>query len=82
MRILCPHCGTRAIVTHTKKNSKASTDVYCVCSNDQCAARVVMHIFHAYDIVPPRTTLYNSLAEQIANLSPSERRQLIDTYAK
>lgn len=81
MRICCPHCGDRTIVTHSKKNSPFSTDVYCICRNDECAARFVMRIFHAHDLVPPRSTQLNALAEQIACLPDDERRELLKTYA-
>jgi hypothetical protein len=81
MRIRCPHCGKNAFVTHSRPLSQKITELSCVCRDEECASRFVMRLSHSHDLTPPRSTLLDSLAEQIAGLPENERRALIKQYA-
>lgn len=81
MRIRCPYCQTKAIVTHTVKLSDHATEAYINCPNKDCGARTVMRISFAYVLTPPESTLLDSLHEQIANMNPDDRRKLLKIYS-
>ena len=81
MKIECPHCQSRARITHHNKISKKMSDVYVNCTNHECGARSVMRISHAYDLTPPASTLTDAIHEILANMSDEERRNLVRQYA-
>ena len=81
MKIKCPHCEARAIITHHNRISRKSADVYLNCTSKDCGARSVMRISHAYDLTPPASTLTDALHEIIANMPDEERRDLVRKYA-
>ena len=33
MRVLCPHCKTKALITSTNELSDTCKDLYCICTN-------------------------------------------------
>lgn len=82
MRIYCKYCGSKSIVTKHTRPSTTSEDVYCDCTNPDCGARFKARIIYTHTLTPPIGTLQNSLAEQIAQLDPEERRKLLQTYAR
>ncbi|WP_176013070.1 ogr/Delta-like zinc finger family protein [Victivallis sp. Marseille-Q1083] len=81
MRITCPHCQSRALITHSSRLSRTVAEIYCVCKSDDCAARFVMRIAFSHDVTPPASTLTNSLYEQIANLPERDKAELLRTFA-
>lgn len=81
MKIPCPHCSARAIVTHHHRISPKIADIYINCTNIDCGARSIMRISHAADLTPPASTLTDALHEIIANLPDEERRDLVRKYA-
>lgn len=82
MRIRCPHCQAKAIITHSVKVSDKITEIYINCTGMECGARSVMRIYHAYTLTPPENTLLNSLHEQIAQMSPQARKELFQPYLR
>jgi hypothetical protein len=45
MRICCPHCGGKAVVTNRHQITAGVADVYCSCKNkEECGARFVATI--------------------------------------
>lgn len=80
MRIRCPHCQSKAVITHSVKVNATMTEYYVNCTGLHCGARSVMRLYHAYTLTPPESQLLNSLHEQIAQLPPGERRELFQPY--
>lgn len=82
MRVRCPYCQAKAIITHTIKVSNTVTEIYINCTGKECGARSVMKLSHYYTVAMPQSTLLDSLHEQIANLNPELRRQLLQMYCR
>lgn len=80
MRVKCPHCHCKAIVTHRVPISAKSDDIYVNCPNPDCGARSVMRISHVYDLTPPAATLTDAMHEWFANLPDDEKRALAKQY--
>ena len=80
MRINCPYCDHKAVVTSSRRLSRQVAEATCVCENDDCAARFVARITHAHTLTPPASTLTNSLYEQIANLPERDKAELLRTF--
>ncbi|MCK4983437.1 MAG: ogr/Delta-like zinc finger family protein [Victivallaceae bacterium] len=78
MRINCPHCQSKATVTHREKLSPRASNVYINCNNHKCGARSVIRISHAYTITPPAETMTAAMHEWFANLP--EQEQIAKTY--
>ena len=55
MRIRCPHCQSKAIITHTVHVNNKVTEVYINCLGKDCGARDVMRIYHVATITPPES---------------------------
>ena len=80
MRINCPHCQEKAIITHNVKISSRVSDIYITCRNLKCGARNVMRVSHAYTITPPAETLTAAMHEWFANLPEQEQKAIAKTY--
>ncbi|MEA4863365.1 hypothetical protein SDC9_196642 [bioreactor metagenome] len=81
MKILCPHCRSKAIITHRKELSDKITEFYAECTSAECAARFVARVYYSHDITPPVGVLTNSLFEQAANLPEREKAELLRIIA-
>jgi len=81
MRLRCPYCHRRMVVSHSHEISARQTDVYANCTNPECHARSVFRISHVHDLTPPASTLLDALHEILANLPDQERRALVQQYA-
>lgn len=80
MRIRCPHCQNKAIITHTVHVNDKVTEVYINCLGKDCGARDVMRIYHVATITPPESEQMNSLQEQLAQMPANMRRALFQPY--
>ncbi len=59
MRVNCPHCDEKALITSRNKLSGTVTDLYCQCTNSAtCSASFVFSLAVKHNLNPPyRTTL-------------------------
>lgn len=80
MRIRCPHCKSKSIITHHTHPDGRIEEVYCDCTNPDCRARFVARLYYTETLIPPLSTLTDSLHEQLAHLDPQTRRELIAPY--
>lgn len=71
MRVNCPHCQTKMIITHPVRISKRVSDLYTSCPNIDCGARCIMRLSHISDLTPPAATLTAAMHEWFANLPAS-----------
>ncbi len=79
MRVLCPHCHTKALITSTNELSDGGIvkDLYCQCINTkECGASFVFTLAYKHDLNPPRKTTLQLAAGLIAALPAEEKRQL------
>lgn len=78
MRVFCPHCQSKAKITHTHRVTGEYSDLYADCQNPECNARFVLSLSHKYDIVQPEKSfdLFSSLLDSASRLSPADRRAL------
>ena len=76
MRTTCPHCGSRAKITHSKKIDRTCKDIYVNCLNPECACRTVSRITHVGTLTPPLYEQSCAMEEWIANLPDKEKQAL------
>jgi hypothetical protein len=56
MRIVCPHCGGKAVVSSRKMQTETVFDLYCQCKNvANCAATFVCTLWVKHTIREPIT---------------------------
>ena len=79
MRILCPHCQQKAVITANNRLSSCVTDLYCRCDNPDCSAGFVMTVAHKHDTQPPINSLKTMLGQLLRSLPSDERQQLLQT---
>lgn len=77
MRVLCPHCRAKALITSTNQLSDSVKDLYCACTNGQeCGATFVFSLALKHGLNPPRQTTLQIAAALINNLTEVERQRL------
>jgi hypothetical protein len=77
MRVVCPHCFNKALITSTNQLSDTVKDLYCTCTNSrECGASFVFTLSYKHDLNPPRKTTLQIAATLINKLNPAEKQQL------
>lgn len=77
MRIICPHCGSKALISSTNKLSDKVTDLYCQCKNTaECGASFVSTLAFKHTINPPAHTATEIAMSLLSRLSEEERAEL------
>ncbi|MGZ5011537.1 MAG: ogr/Delta-like zinc finger family protein [Methylobacter sp.] len=77
MRVVCPHCSKKAIITSSNAMSETVKDLYCQCTNTKdCGASFVFVLAYKHDLNPPVKTTLQIAASLINNLKPDQRKQL------
>lgn len=82
MRVTCPFCESKASITNSDKVNKGMKRVYANCGNYNCNARFVLSIAHIGTKRMPDFENMNSLEEQIAQMDPDRRKQILQKYEK
>jgi len=77
MRVICPHCYQKALITSTHQLSERVKDLYCTCTNSiSCGASFVFTLAYKHDLNPPQQTTLQIAATLIKHLPIHERKQL------
>jgi len=77
MRVICPHCQKKALITSSNELSGTVKDLYCACTNTrECGASFVFTLAYKHDLNPPQKTTLQIAATLINNLQPAQRKQL------
>ena len=77
MRVICPHCHGKALITSSNIFSETVRDLYCTCINSrECGASFVMTLAFKHDLNPPQQTTLKIIATLIQHLNAVEKRQL------
>ena len=74
MRVICPHCGSKATITSTQEHSTTVKDLYCSCTNTrECGATFVATLAFKNNLNPP---VKNTLEMAKTLVQASEQGQL------
>ncbi len=76
MRVHCPACGQRAIITKTNQLSLAHADLYCSCKDSECGHTFVANLSFSHTLSPSAHTSSALVSELVKALSPMQRQQL------
>lgn len=76
MRVLCPGCGSSAIIGKTNRLSLAHADLYCSCSDPECGHTFVTNLSFSHTLSPSSRTSSAIVSELARALSPVQRQQL------
>lgn len=77
MRVNCPHCGGKAVITSREQLTPNVADLYCRCADARhCSASFVFKLSYSHDTNPPIKVTAQLAMALIKNLSPGERDKL------
>lgn len=77
MRVMCPHCGSKALITSSNALSNIVKDLYCQCENTvECGASFVTTLAFKHTLNPPVQTTSEIAASLINRLSKEEKEAL------
>lgn len=76
MRINCPHCKSKAIITNSSPVTDKVKDLYANCTNPDCGARFVSVVEYKYDISPSKKKIKSAIEELIMAMSPRDKLDL------
>ena len=78
MRVICPHCQNKALITSSNELSNVVKDLYCQCTNTQfCGASFVFTLAFKHMLNPPQQTTLQIAAALINKLDPADKKQLM-----
>ncbi len=78
MRLFCPHCGARLIISSSSQITNSLRRSYVQCSDVQrCGASGVMSHNYEHDLNPPHKTTLEMAAELIKKLPKDQREALL-----
>lgn len=78
MRVICPHCQSKALISSSNKLSSQVTDLYCQCSNvAECGASFVSTLSFKHTINPPANTTLEIAQNLLNRLSKEEKAELL-----
>ena len=79
MRVNCPNCESKAIITSRENQSAGVADLYCTCTNTkECGATFVTTIAFKHYINPPRKDTAQMAASLIKNIPKEIQLELIN----
>ncbi len=76
MRVICPFCSEKALITSTNamNDEKTITDLYCSCSNvKECGATFVYSLSYKHVLNPPARTASEIALNLVNRLSKKEK---------
>ncbi|MPY24540.1 ogr/Delta-like zinc finger family protein [Shewanella sp. YLB-07] len=76
MRVICPDCGSVAIIGKTNQLSLAHADLYCSCSKPECGHTFVTNLSFSHTLSPSSRTSSAIVSELVRALSPVQRQQI------
>lgn len=77
MRVTCPNCQSRALITSSNELTPTVRDLYCNCTNiKKCGATFVSTVGFKHYLNPPVSTT-QQLAANLINSLPKEERKVL-----
>lgn len=78
MRVLCPNCGGKAVITHSEKQSDVISTLYCCCKNSKdCAATFVFMLSFNHYLIPPIKTTQDIELNLLRSLPKEQLKELL-----
>jgi hypothetical protein len=56
MRVWCPHCEAKAVITSRTEQTRQVADLYCRCTDSKCGASFVYTLAYRHTLNPPIQT--------------------------
>lgn len=80
MRIDCPHCFHKAVITSSNALSTSVKDIYCQCTNlPDCGASFVSTLSHKHDLSPPIKSVQDLAVSVLRSMTPQDRKTLMQS---
>jgi cell division protein ZapA len=79
MRVICPFCSEKAVISSTNSlnDNKTISDLYCSCQNVKtCGATFVYSLSYSHVLNPPARTAAEIALGLISRLSREEKVEL------
>ena len=76
MRVICPDCGSKAIIGKTNRLSPAHADLYCSCTEPDCGHTFVANLSFSHTLSPSARTSSALVTELARAMDPTQRKQL------
>ncbi|NRB24052.1 ogr/Delta-like zinc finger family protein [Shewanella sp.] len=76
MRVICPDCGSKAIIGKTNRLSPAHADLYCSCTEPECGHTFVANLSFSHTLSPSARTSSALVTELARAMDPTQRKQL------
>lgn len=79
MRVICPFCASKAIITSTNSmnNEETIKKLYCTCTNAKsCSASFVYSLSYSHVINPPIRTTSEMAMSLVNRLSKEEKAEI------
>lgn len=78
MRLVCPHCNSRLIISSSNQITHTLRKLYVRCNNIKtCGASGVMTLAYEHDLNPPQLTTLQIAAELLKKLPKAQREALL-----
>ncbi len=78
MRVICPHCESKALITSSNELSVTVKDLYCQCTNTaHCGASFVYTLAYKHMLNPPLQSTLQMAASLLNQLDDEERQKLL-----
>lgn len=78
MRIKCPECGARAVITSTNPIHPQLTEAYCACRDVNCGHTYVLQVSFKHTLSPSRKSVDDLLVGLICSLGQKQKAELLD----
>ncbi|PHM39799.1 transcriptional regulator [Xenorhabdus mauleonii] len=78
LKIICPECGAKAVISKTNRKHPEIADLYCACSEIECGYRFVMNLTFSHALNTSAKTGDKLLQTVINNLNPRQRQAALD----
>lgn len=80
MRVNCPKCESKAIITSRENQSAGVADLYCTCTNTkECGTTFVTTVAFKHYLNPPKKGTTQIALSLLKNLSKYEQLELINS---
>ena len=76
MRVICPDCGSKAIIGKTNRLSLAHADLYCSCTEPECGHTFVANLSFSHTLSPSARTSSALVTELARAMNPTQIKQL------
>lgn len=52
MKVTCPECGEKAVISKVTPRDRLATDIYCACTNVECGHTYVVNLTFSHSLSP------------------------------